>query len=155
MKNLKFTTSILLLILITFSCKKENNHQEEITQVDNITMPSGHYVWEFKISAVGKQESHLILYKDSISYVMTGPAYSTNYIMIKESYQNGRWIGVGKGGSIPKDDVYFVMFFKDATDNTVTVYKHECKNGKEEAESFPYPAPDATEDHGWNVYHKK
>lgn len=78
--------------------------------------------------------------------------YSTHYTMLPQSYKDSeaekRWIGIGKGGSISKDGVYFVVFFKEITDSSVVIYKHECANGKEEAEAFAYPAHDATADHG-------
>ncbi len=151
---------LLLVSSATSSCKKDDPQPDNNPPAGGVKIPlSGHYVWKFEIPNVGAQESHLVFYTDSVQYVMTGPAYSTNYIMYTESYmENGdekRWIGTGKGGSISKDGVYFIMFFKDITDSTVTIYKHECKDGKAEAESFAYPADDATEDHGWNVYDKK
>lgn len=159
MQKLKWNSLLALSIaLLAFSCKKEENNPDPKPQQE-IKLPlSGHYVWTFDIPNVGSQESHLVFYTDSIGYVMSGAAYSTNYVMMQDSYteqgDKKRWIGIGKGGSIPKDKVWFVMFFKDITNNAVTVYKHECQD-KAEAESFPYPADDATADHGWNIYYKK
>lgn len=160
MKNLINITTCSLLLLILCSCKKEEKEQlQPIVKTPEATVPlSGHYVWKFTIPDVGDQESHLVFYMDSVGYVMTGPAYSTIYTMIQESYteenNEKRWIGIGRGGSIPKDDKYFVMFFKEITDSTVLIYKHECNEGKTEAETFPYPSDDATADHGWNLYRK-
>ncbi len=163
--NLKHLTFLVIMSGMLFiSCKKDDLQPEdtknETPQPAKAKVPvSGHYLWEFEIPGIGNQESHLTFYTDSVQYIMTGPAYNTNYMMIQESYSEAndqkRWIGIGKGGSISKDGVYFVMFFKDITDNSVTIYKHECDGGREEAESFPYPDPDATADHGWNVYYKK
>lgn len=120
---------------------------------------SGSYLWKFEIPGVGQQESQLVFYPDSVQYLMQGPALTTNYMMTKDSYTENnsekRWIGIGKGGSIPKDGVWFVMFFKDITDSSVTIYKRECAKGKEEAESLAYPDANTTADRGWNVYYKK
>lgn len=120
---------------------------------------SGHYTWKFQIPGVGEQESQLVFYPDSVQYLMKGPAYTTDYMMTKDSYternNEKRWIGIGKGGSIAKDGVWFVMFFKDITDSSVTIYKRECGKGKEEAENLAYPEANTTADRGWNVYYKK
>lgn len=145
--------------LAAASCDKKEKDPVSNEQTVNAKLPvNGTFAWEFSIPTVGDQVSEMTFTEDSIVYNMAGPAYTTSYVMMKESYreQNDqrRWIGTGKGGSINKDGVYFVMFFKDITDNTVTIYKREC-SGKAEAENFSYPAADAITDHGWNVYHKK
>lgn len=162
----KILTALLLLHTTAFiSCKKESpiapEAQEEPkkeTGTADFTL-RGTYKWDFEIPNIGAQQSSLFFYKDSIGYAMSGPAYTTDYVMQLESYteQNGeqRWIGIGKGGSISKDGVWFVLFFKDATATSVKVYKRECKGGKAEAETFAYPSENATEDHGWNIYLKQ
>lgn len=155
MKNIKTLALLLLCSMAILSCTKKETKTEPPAKRLPI---SGHYVWEFEIPGVAVQESHLVFYPDSIGYVMSGAAYNTNYVMEQVSYKETdsekRWIGVGKGGSISKDGVYFVLFLKDITDSTVTIYKHECSDGKAEAESFAYPDAAATADHGWNVYNK-
>ncbi len=152
---------IISVSLIWTACKKQpETPQKEDPKINEVVLPiTGTYLWVFNIPGLGTQESQLIFEEDSVLYSMKGPAYTTDYTMIKESYTENdnekRWIGVGKGGSIPKDDVYFVMFLKDITDSTVTIYKHECTNGKEEADTFAYPDENATADYGWNVYFKQ
>lgn len=156
-----FIITALFFSMCLGACEKENNNTEknDDNRVEDTKVPlSGHYVWKFEIPGIGEQESHLTFYTDSVQYIMIGPAYTTNYMMIQESYSENtnekRWIGVGKGGSIPKNGVYFVMFFKDITENSVKIYKRECIGGKEEAESFAYPEADVSTDHGWNEYRK-
>lgn len=162
----KILTAMLLLHTTTWmSCKKEpavqpatreENKEEPATADFNLR---GQYIWDFEIPNIGAQRSQLFFYKDSIGYNMSGPAYTTDYVMIQESYTdaNGqqRWIGTGKGGSISKDGVWFVLFFKDHTATSVKVYKRECKDGKTEAQTFAYPSDNAAEDHGWNIYLKQ
>ncbi len=138
--------------------KKGTDNDDDKGTIPVAVLPlNGTYAWNFNIPGLGDQVSKMTFFNDSIVYDMAGPAYTTNYTMIKESYtatnDQMRWIGVGKGGSINKDGVYFVLFFKDISDNAVSIYKRECEN-KAEAESFAYPAADATADHGWNVYNK-
>ena len=110
----------------------------------------GTYTWTFQLPGYGTQVSTNIFSADSVEYDMAGEAYSVHYRIYREIYnaEEGRW--VGKTGN----DIYFVMFFKDQTDTSVTIYKRKCKN-REEAYTFPIPAPDAKEDHGWNVYLKQ
>ncbi len=150
----RIITGALLAAMFLVACKKEN-----ITDDPKKGFPlSGQYVWNFEIPGLGQQASNLFFHTDSIGYSMTGDVFNTNYMMLKDSYKEDenekRWIGVGKGGSISKDGVYFVLFFKEITDSTVTIYKREC-TGKEDAETFAHPEPTATADHGWNVYYKK
>lgn len=156
---------LLLHAAVWMSCKKdapsqpsakEENKEEPGTASFNL---KGQYIWDFEIPNIGAQRSQLFFYKDSIGYAMNGPAYTTDYVMMLEDYtdKNGerRWIGTGRGGSISKDGVWFVLFFKDITDQSVSVYKRECKDGRSEAETYPYPSEHATEDHGWNKYIKQ
>ena len=110
----------------------------------------GTYTWTFQLPGYGTQVSTNIFSADSVEYDMAGEAYSVHYRLYKEIYnaEEGRWIG--KTGN----DIYYVMFFKDQSDTSVTIYKRKCAN-REEAYAFPVPAPDTEEDHGWNVYLKQ
>lgn len=157
----KFILGLALLSGLAFaSCDKKEKTPESNQEETNLPKLglSGTFVWNFNIPGLGDQVSKMTFFEDSVVYDMAGPAYTTNYLMMKESYaetnNQKRWIGVGKGGSINKDGVYFVMFVKDITATSATIYKRECEN-KAEAESFAYPAADATADHGWNIYNKQ
>lgn len=106
---------------------------------------------------MGDQVSTHHFFADSVEYAMQGAAYTTDYKQLLVDYKasEDRLITVGRGGSVPKDGVYFVMLFKDATDSTLTIYKRECGLGAtalEEARTFTFPAANSTTDHGWNVY---
>lgn len=142
---------IFLAILILTSCAQKNSKEETNKYADQLKTDvfeySGKYVWSFDL--MGEQISTHTLYPDSITYTMEGKVYSTNYTMKKLSYEKdkGKWIGEDENG------IVYVLFFKEKTDSTLTIYKHKCKkNGLEEALNFGVPAPDATDDHGWNVY---
>jgi len=161
------STSFLMAVLVGFSmssCKKKTSNpvaqeQKPETTVQYDHYPkSGHYVWTFHIGNL-EQNSHLSIYTDSIGYMMLGPVYTNNYTMLKQSYSEkdgvNRWVGLGtKGESISKEGKYFVLFFKDVQDDKFTVFKKEFET-KAEAETFPMPAPDETDSHGWNIYEKK
>lgn len=148
MRCIKF---LIALLLIT-ACTYKNSELETLKyskQFNTDTfMYTGNYVWAFDLMG-GEQVSTHTLYQDSIVYTMSGKVYATNYTMKKLSFEkeNGKWIGEDA------NKIIYVLFFKDITDSTITIYKHKCKaNGLAEALNFDLPAPDATDDHGWNVY---
>lgn len=156
MKTILQTNRILAIALFSsillISCTKEVAKEKSTEKIPF----SGTYNWSFEIPMLGSQKSTHTFYQDSIRYVMKGAVHSTNYVQELVSYDSDekRCITIGKGGVPSKTGVYFVMFFKDITDSTLTIYKHECKT-LNEAETFAYPAADATADYGWNTYHKE
>lgn len=145
-------TSLLVAIVVLVSCTHRNNINElskyEKDLKKDLFPYQGNYVWKFDLMG-GEQVSTHTLYPDSVVYQMSGNIYSTRYNMKKLSYDKdiNKWIGEDE------NRIVYVLFFKDKTDSTITIYKHKCKSkGLEEALQFGKPAPDATEDHGWNVY---
>ncbi|MBS9779329.1 MAG: hypothetical protein KGV51_01760 [Moraxellaceae bacterium] len=108
---------------------------------------TGSYHWTFHLGFI-KQESIHVFAKDYIDYKMRGKAHSTDYRIEKVSYDDTdkKWIGKSEDGTV------YVLFFKDITDESITIYKHKCANGMEEAIAFARPADDETKDHGWNIY---
>ncbi len=146
MKVIKYLLFFFTIFLMSFS-PYESNHN-----IDNEPFEyRGKYVWNFKILFT-KQTSIHTFFEDRIEYEMKGKIYSTAYTMKKISYdkKSNKWIGKDE-----KENVY-VLFFKDKTPNSVTIYKHKCKDGGlQEAKEFQKPASDTKEDHGWNVYHLK
>lgn len=139
-------------LLLLSACGHKNNAATTLEFADKLIKDefpyTGEYTWKFNLLG-GEQVSTQDLYPDSIVYTMTGRVYSTRYTIHKLSYEkkNGKWIGQDKDGTV------YVHFFKEATDSTLTIYKHKCKaNGLEEALEFKLPAADATADHGWNVH---
>lgn len=156
MKTILTKTAIVIsTALILFSCGYENTAKDTKKFANKLKKDPfkirGTYYWNFKLMGA-LQESINTFYADSIVYEMKGKIYSTKYTMQKLSYNNKekRWIG-----EAPNKTVY-VLFFKEITDSTMVIYKHKCKDkGIEEALKFPYPKPDATEDHGWNTYHNQ
>ena len=141
-----------LSMLFLMSCSYRNSEQETSKYADRFSHDevslSGAYYWSFQLMG-GKQLSTHTFYADSIVYSMEGKVYSTDYTMRKLSYEaaTGKWIGEDA------DNVVYVLFFRDKTDSTVTIYKRKCDEaGLREAINFGVPAHDATDDHGWNLY---
>jgi len=163
MKNIfkEFVAFISILVIISFFsfCKSDDNNQPEEPQKNEIKLPvSGKYKWSFTITTEISQISTHEFSNEKIRYTMVGGAYNNAYDMILESYDQNesRIISVGQGGSegYNKDGVYFVMFLKDITENSVSIYKKECIS-KEHAYSFPLPIDSDPNDHGWNKYEKE
>lgn len=143
-----FAVTILgALLFLAFS---NGGHKKEIPYY-------GIYSWSFEILGRGVQKSTFTFFSDSLIYKMEGDAYTTSYTQIFHQYDSvqKRLITRGKGGSVPKDGLYFVMFFKDSTDSTLTIYKHECSEGMSEAKNFKFPESEAAADHSWNIYTKQ
>ncbi len=153
--------SLKILALIAFymsllNCQSTGKQENNLALQDSKLPFLGKYTWSFEVPDEGPQLSSFTFSSDSILYSMKGPAFTTEYTQMVVSYDVAemRSITVGKGGSNNKDGIYFVMFFKDITDSTLTIYKHESDAGLQGALKFKYPANDAEEDHGWNVYKK-
>ncbi|CAM1368804.1 hypothetical protein [Tenacibaculum xiamenense] len=143
---------ILITVLLFFSCIHKTSSEEKNILKDQLKEDSflykGSYQWAFDLMGTEQISTH-ILYPDSIKYKMTGRVYSTNYVMKKISYEslNGKWIGEDDDG------IVYVLFFKEKTDSTLTIYKRKCKTGGlKEALNFNLPTANTTDDHGWNVY---
>lgn len=152
-----FKLFVFSLFVVFSACSSDDNSGSS-SQLP-IDLPiSGTYKWDFVIPDVAEQVSIHKFSNDKIEYIMEGSAYSNSYNMIPESYNatEKRIVAVGQGGETPfnKDEVYFVMFLKDITETTVTIYKKECTS-KQEAYSFSLPNNDDIANHGWNVYEKQ
>lgn len=146
--------AVIVLAFIPFllTCSYKNSEEETAKYSDKLSTDRfslrGTYYWSFQLMG-GKQLSTHTFYSDSITYSMEGKVYSTDYTMRKLSYEaaTGKWIGEDS------DKIVYVLFFRDSTDSTVTIYKRKCDDeGLREAINFGVPAHDATDDHGWNLY---
>ncbi|MEM9675423.1 MAG: hypothetical protein AAF992_22720 [Bacteroidota bacterium] len=138
--------------LVLASCAYKNTAEETQKFASQLVSDpfslTGDYHWTFQLMG-GTQNSVHTFYPDSITYSMDGRVYATDYTMRKLSYDQSinKWIGEDE------DSIVYVLFFRDLTDTTLTLYKHKCStSGLAEAVEFELPPPDATEDHGWNVY---
>ena len=143
-----------LILFLTLSCTHKNTKVETQKYADKLVHDqldiNGNYYWSFQLMG-GEQLSYHTFHADSIEYTMEGKVYSTRYTMQKLSFDRttNKWIGEDE------NNIVYVLFFKEVTDSTLVLYKHKCKsNGLKEAVDFKLPEPDATEDHGWNVYYK-
>ncbi|MEM1093871.1 MAG: hypothetical protein AAGJ10_04650 [Bacteroidota bacterium] len=140
--------AIGLLAACSYKSTEQDLQRHQAAFVHDAFTQAGDYHWTFQLMGTTQHSTHTF-FADSIQYRMTGKVYSTEYTMQKLSYDAsaGKWIGQDEAGFV------YAMFFKDATDSTLSLYKRKCKDGGlEEALAFARPADDATSDHGWNVY---
>ncbi|MEM6805915.1 MAG: hypothetical protein AAF696_31250, partial [Bacteroidota bacterium] len=148
MKHLLYYSTILLT-----ACNSHKNTAEQTAALSDQFVHDafsirGDYHWSFQLMGTRQHSLHNF-HSEYIDYEMEGKVYSTKYRMKKLSYEAAqqKWIGEDEEGNV------YVLFFKGATDSTLIIYKRKCKNGGlAEALEFEFPAADATDDHGWNVY---
>lgn len=145
------TFQLGIVLLFFFGCSYKNSDAETQKFASELKKDhfsyTGNYSWAFNL--MGKQVSTHTFYPDSIVYTMEGKVYATQYTMKKLSYEKakGKWIGEDENG------VVYALFFKEKTPNTLVLYKRKCKEkGLREAIDMKVPAPETTEDHGWNLY---
>lgn len=152
---LKFNFLKTVLFVSAFTLIASCSKKDDTPKVDKIPY-SGTYEWAFEIPGWGTQKSIHVFYPDSVQYKMEGTVYVNQYTQTLEKYfpDENRLVTIGSGGTPDKTGKYFVMFFKEASDTSVTIYKKECSD-LEEAQTFPVPDANATTDHGWNEYIKK
>ncbi len=126
----------------------EETTEQYASQIAHDAFPiEGNYRWTFYLGPVEQVSTHIFT-PTFIDYQMRGKVHSTDYRMQQLSYDASekKWIGQ------TPDGVVYVLFFKNITPNTVTLYKHKCQKGLPEAMAFKRPPADVTVDHGWNVY---
>lgn len=116
----------------------------------NDTPVKGKYRWDFEIPGSGVQSSVHDFADTCILYTMKGSAYTVEYRMDILKHEKNRYLLKGAEGS-PKSGRFFVIYLKDITSDTITLYKKEFTT-MEEAEAFSQPDISNTESHGWNVY---
>lgn len=154
--------TILLFFLLSGMLVSCNNDNTKLLpdETQPVELPiNGRYIWEFHIPEVNADQISIHDFSNEvIKYEMAGSAYTNSYEMkpVYYSETEGRLVAVGKGGSggYSKDGVYFVLFIKDITEESIVLYKKECSS-REEAYSFAKPADGDLTNHGWNVYAKE
>ncbi len=139
-----------LLILLAFvamlsSC---DSGDENTNLGGNSLTFEGSYSREFDVQGVIQRATYQIN-QTNINYDLTG-GISTNYDTKKEYYSESenKWVGYRESNS-----TYYVIFFKNVTENQITLYKKEVAS-LEEGKNEPIPAANDTDNHGWNTYAK-
>jgi hypothetical protein len=144
MKTIKFLAFIALFISFT-SCSKDD---DPISGNDTITF-EGSFSRNFNVQGTTQRATYTIS-QDKINYDLAGGFAQTNYDTSKEyfSKDDNRWVG-----HRASNNSYYVIFFKNISENEITLYKKEVAS-LEEGKSEPVPAANNTENHGWNTYTK-
>ncbi len=143
MKTIKYLALIALIIGLSSYDKNEN-----VTKEDPITFV-GTYGREFGTQDTLRTVNYTIK-QDLINYNLYGGSVKVDYDTQKKFYSNKemRWVGHRED-----NNTYYVIFFKNITDDEITLYKKKVES-VEAGKSEPVPAPDDEENHGWNTYKK-
>ncbi|MBS9774681.1 MAG: HmuY family protein [Tenacibaculum sp.] len=146
MKTIKFFAIIALIMGFT-SCSKDDN-----LVIGNDTVDfTGTFSREFEVPTPNKtftQKATYTISEDKINYKMGGGFAKTDYDIKKEYYskEENRWIGYRADTK-----EYYVIFLKDVTKSSITLYKKVVAS-VEEGKKELVPAENDKENHGWNTY---
>ncbi|MEM8928499.1 MAG: hypothetical protein AAGC45_09860 [Bacteroidota bacterium] len=149
MKNvLPIPALILIGTFLTVSCSNEED-SEPIMGLDPISFEG---TWNRQFEA-GPGNWHNVSYKvyqDSIRYTLSGSVGQANYVLLRDTFmlQDQRYIGHTPQGT------HYLIFVKDATDQSITLYKQPIENISE-GMTLAVPPADTQENHGWNTYEKQ
>lgn len=142
-------TSILATALVFVSCNNDDDTPTEQNSRDEITFTG---TWERQFEPVpgSTHTADYFIYQDSIRYTLTGNLGNADYVMKRDTFlmENNRFVGH------TDENQYYLIFVKNLTDDSLTLYKQEVEN-IEEGLSIGVPADDTTENHGWNSYQKQ
>ena len=155
--KIKFIYSISLAVLSLVACNekaaKDKSDVIDMLEVDDskaIDRVSFEGIWTRKFS-MGEGKEQQVFYTvntKEIEYKMAG-AVPMTYTIKMDTFiaKDNRWIG--KKGEIP-----YVVFAKNITSDSISLYKQKVKN-LEEALALPFPS-DTTRSQftSWNVYQK-
>lgn len=145
-------TSVLSLLMLSSCVKKDKitSISTEPINSNSIDIPfSGDWEREFETGPGIKHKANYHVYKDSIRYKLAGIFVNRDYVMLRDTFLNKENKFIGH----TSDNQYYVLFAKDVSENTVTIYKQEIKN-VEEGLKITQPADNTTESHGWNTFQK-
>lgn len=143
----KISPLLLVLIIALTSCKKE------VIPLINPILDTPDFIgnWERKYDILGSEFTATYLI-DSTQIIYSnkgnGPG-NTEYTIQFDSYNEDekRWIGH------TEENKYYLIFFKDITEENITLYKQKVQDPNE-AQQMPIPDADNTQNYGWNTYSK-
>lgn len=145
MKNILI---IIALFVSISSCKKE---EIEVKNPDK-DIPVFVGTWSRKYDILGSEfTAKYEIDTNQIHYTNkgSGPG-NADYIIKFDSYEKNekRWIGH------TDKNQYYLLFFKDITEENITIYKQKVKDPND-AQTIAIPAADDDENYGWNTYIKE
>lgn len=141
----------LVATLIIFSCKKEAVEPIKVPQASRAEIPyTGVWKRQFEAGPGNLHTVNYFVYKDSIRYTLSGPVGNANYVMHRDTFltKDNRFIGH------TPDDVYYLIFFKNLSTDSITLYKQTVTTVSEGLD-VKVPVATTTQNHGWNNYAKQ
>ena len=148
MKSLFWT--VLLGIMVLCSCSKDDDSSIQPPVQQETILFDGNWTRQFE---VGSGNLHTVLYsiyQDSIRYTLTGPIGNANYVMIRDAFKSAENRYVGH----TPENKFYVMFAKDVSDQSITIYKQEVSS-VDEGLNLPVPSASTSQNYGWNTFNKQ
>lgn len=143
----KISILLFAFILTLSACKKEE------IPIENPTLDIPTFIgnWERKYDIINSEFTATYLIDSTqITYSNkgNGPG-NAEYTILFDSYSEDdkRWIGH------TEENKYYLIFFKDITEDNITLHKQKVKDPNE-AQEIPIPADDDKKSYGWNTYNK-
>ncbi len=144
MKTIKLFTLIALFIGLT-SCSSDDTTAPGSDSVEMI----GSFSREFDAGGAVQRATYTIS-EDNVNYDLAGGFAKTNYDTTRKYFtkSEGRWIGYSSD-----KDQFYVLFFKNVSENEITLYKKVVAS-LDEGINASIPTADDEDNHGWNTYKK-
>ncbi|PIE50287.1 MAG: hypothetical protein CSA38_03555 [Flavobacteriales bacterium] len=150
----KLLLPLVGILFMVSSCREES---PVVKKADDTDFGTGEIFfagkWARDFDAGGQQQTaEYYIYQDSIKYNLFGAVIDLNYVIEKDTFlmEKKQFVGHSYDGT-----KYFSLFFKNITDDSLTIYKKIDFQNLEEAMEMEIPAPDDTENHGWNTFYKQ
>lgn len=140
---------LLISLLFILSCDKESD--PILPPYEPIAIPfEGTWTRQFEAGPGNLHDVQYSIYQDSIRYQLSGPIGNADYVLHRDSFslENNRFIGH------TTDDQYYLLFAKNVTTDSITVYKQTVET-LEEGLILPVPSASTTANHGWNIFKKQ
>lgn len=143
MKKIIALLSISLLLIT--ACQKEEL-DENVVIPDEIPF-TGEWSRSFEAGPGNTHNASYKIYNDSIRYTIAGTFVNSDYVMLRDTFllENNRFIGH------TESNVYYLIFVKDVSSSSITVYKQEVAS-VEEGMSIEVPAANTNENYGWTTF---
>ncbi len=150
--KINYLCLITLIIIVFTSCKNSdriNSADIEKVLVTEKLPFEGNWTRNFELAKDSVLHVYYSVWTDSIQYEIQGPL-SVKYMMYKDTFisKDNRWIG--RLNKVP-----FVIFLKNISPDSITLYKKEVKNNSEALQMHFPSKKDRSHFSSWNTYYLK
>ena len=110
----------------------------------------GTWTREFDVGPGSPHVATHVIAPDRVHYKLVGNLGNADYVVIRDGFSatDNRFVGHTADGE------FYVLFARDVSDQSITIYKQEV-DGLTAALELAVPPIGTTESHGWNTYEKR